>query len=234
MQLNIDGVTIEVSRRKIKNINLYVKSDGTVLVSAPTRASTAVIEQLIRSKLQWIKSHQKRVAGQPTTATPQYDNGGSLHLWGKCYRIKILCGTRDNVRIEGDNAIITLRQNTAPERRLRVINEWYRSLLKSETERLLPQWEQITGLHCSSWHTKNMSTRWGTCNTTARRIWLSLQLATKPTECLEYVILHELAHLKERSHGKSFIKIMDQFMPNWQEIRRRLNVANSSYNELEI
>ncbi|MBQ2277779.1 MAG: M48 family metallopeptidase, partial [Clostridia bacterium] len=86
-----------------------------------------------------------------------------------------------------------------------------------------PVWERKTGLFCDTWHIKNMKTRWGTCNPKARRVWLNLQLARKPEECLEYVILHELAHLKIPGHGRDFEAFLDRYMPDWREIRARLN-----------
>ena len=98
-----------------------------------------------------------------------------------------------------------------------------RALLKEKIGIYLPKWENITGLHCSSWQTKYMTTRWGTCNTNSRKIWLNLQLAKKPTKCLEYVILHELSHLRVWNHGKDFVAIMDQYMPYWRETRNLLN-----------
>ena len=82
---------------------------------------------------------------------------------------------------------------------------------------------QLEELYCDSWQTKYMTTRWGTCNTNTRKIWLNLQLAKKPIECLEYVILHELAHLKVKNHGADFVAILDQHMPYWKDIRQRLN-----------
>ena len=74
-----------------------------------------------------------------------------------------------------------------------------------------------------------MTTRWGTCNTQTKKIWINLQLAKKPRECLDYILLHELAHLKVRNHGKAFVAILDAHMPNWREIKRELNAATLDY-----
>ena len=102
------------------------------------------------------------------------------------------------------------------------MTEWYREQLKAEAGKRLPEWEKRTGLYCDSWQTKNMKTRWGTCNPNARRIWLSVQLAKKPVECLDYVILHELTHLKVRNHGKDFWQAVERYMPDWRERRKLL------------
>lgn len=98
-----------------------------------------------------------------------------------------------------------------------------REYLKSEIERLLPVWEKKTGLYSTSWHIRDMTSRWGSCNTQTGRLCFNLQLAKKSTECIEYVILHELAHLKVPNHGSEFKAILDAYMPNWREIRKKMN-----------
>ncbi|NNU76342.1 YgjP-like metallopeptidase domain-containing protein [Clostridium estertheticum] len=90
------------------------------------------------------------------------------------------------------------------------------SLLKTEIIRLLPKWEKITDLHPTSWQTKYMTFRWGTCNTKIGKIWFNVQLAKRTPECLEYVILHELIHLIEKSHNERFVSFMDKYMPMWR------------------
>ena len=131
--------------------------------------------------------------------------------------------------LDGNKAILTVRKESAAKQREAFVNEWYRSLLKVEVEKYLPKWEQITGLHCSSWQSKYMTTKWGTCNTSTRKIWLNLQLAKKPIECLEYVILHELAHLKVKNHSADFVAILDQYMPYWRELKKQLNDSTLDY-----
>ena len=133
--------------------------------------------------------------------------------------------------LSGDKALLTVRKESTAKQREAFVNEWYRGLLKEQIEKYLPLWEQRTGLHCSAWQTKYMTTRWGTCNTKTGKIWLNLQLAKKPPECLEYVILHELTHLKIRNHGDDFVAYMDEHMPYWREIRKKLNDSTLDYME---
>ena len=104
-------------------------------------------------------------------------------------------------------------------------------ILKKEIERLLPKWEKITGLYCDLWQTKYMTTRWGTCNVNKRRLWFNLQLVQKPIECLEYVILHELLHLVDPTHGPRFVWCMDLYMKNWRAVRKELNSYRLDYYE---
>lgn len=131
--------------------------------------------------------------------------------------------------LSGDKAILTVRKESSPKQRESFVNEWYRNLLKQEVAKYLPKWEKTTGLYCSSWQSKYMTTKWGTCNTNTQKIWLNLQLAKKPIESLEYVILHELAHLKVKSHGPEFVAILNQYMPQWQERKKLLNESKLDY-----
>ena len=109
------------------------------------------------------------------------------------------------------------------------MREWYRKQLQNETERRLPVWEERTGLFCAEWKTKYMKTRWGSCNPGVRRIWLNVQLAKHPVACLDYVILHELAHFVERSHGPKFVAVLDEYMPTWRSVRKELNTGPLDY-----
>jgi hypothetical protein len=116
-----------------------------------------------------------------------------------------------------------VRRNSTEKQRDNFIREWYREQLKDETARLLPKWETVTGLKCDTWQTKYMTSKWGTCNIASKKIWLNLQLAKKPIECLEYIILHELLHLSIKNHNAEFTALMDKYMPFWKEIKKKLN-----------
>lgn len=224
MQTVIDGIEITVTRKAIKNMYLYVNPpDGRVELSAPKKQSEESIFAFVRSKLSWIRLRQEQIARRTVPQKRAFVTGEPLYVWGRKYLLRVTESKRYSLVLEGDDALFTVRGGSASDRRERYINEWYRAMLKAEVERLLPKWEKLTGLHPSAWQIKNMTTRWGTCNIKSRKIWLSLQLAQKPKECLEYVIVHELVHLKERGHGAKFKALMDKFMPNWREVRKRLN-----------
>ena len=106
--------------------------------------------------------------------------------------------------------------------------EFYREEIKKEIEILLEDCIKIVGKRPDEWRVKNMKTRWGTCNVKDKRIWLNLQLAKRPKECLKYVIIHELTHLYVANHGSEFKALMDKFYPNWREIKELLK--NEKYN----
>ena len=204
--------------------------DGRVRVSAPTQLTNEAITMFVRTKLGWIKKQQEKFQQQPRQSERQYVSGETLYVWGKQYFLQVEYSYKGNaLTLSGDKAILTVRKESSPKQRGSFVNEWYRSLLKQEVAKYLPKWEKTTGLYCSSWQSKYMTTKWGTCNPTSKKIWLNIQLAKKPIECLEYVILHELAHLKVHNHGPEFTAILDQYMPYWRDHRCRLNDSTLDY-----
>lgn len=231
MQIVISNIPVEVVRKNIKNMHLSVlPPDGRVRVSAPTQLTDEAITMFVWTKLGWIKKQQEKFQQQPRQSERQYVSGETLYVWGKQYFLQVEYSYKGNVlTLSGDKAILTVRKESSPTQRESFVNEWYRNLLKQEVAKYLPKWEKTTGLYCSSWQSKYMTTKWGTCNPTSKKIWLNLQLAKKPIECLEYVILHELAHLKVHNHGPEFTAILDQYMPYWREHKRRLNDSTLDY-----
>jgi len=225
MQIEISGIKIEVQKKNIKNLHLVVAPpDGKVRVSAPMHLSDESITMFVRTKLSWIKKQQQKFEKQPRQAEREYVSGETLYLFGQQYFLRVEYSYKGNsLVLEGNEAILTVRKESNAKQREAFVNEWYRSKLKEKIEIYLPKWENITGLRCDSWQTKYMTTRWGTCNTNTRKIWLNLQLAKKPIECLEYVILHELAHLKVRNHSAEFVAILDRYMPCWKDRKTQLN-----------
>lgn len=231
MQIEISGIEIDVQKKNIKNLHLaVVPPDGRVRVSAPMHISDESIAMFVRTKLSWIKKQQDKFEKQPRQCEREYVSGETFYVFGQQYFLRVEYSYKGNsLVLEGNEAILTVRKESTSKQREAFVNEWYRSLLKDKIEIYLPKWEKITGLYCDSWQTKYMTTRWGTCNTNTRKIWLNLQLAKKPIDCLEYVILHELVHLKIRNHNKDFVSMMDRYMPYWGEIRKKLNDSTLDY-----
>ena len=231
MQIEISGIKIEVQKKNIKNLHLVVVPPvGKVRVSAPMHLSDESVVMFVRTKLSWIKKQREKFVNQPRQCEREYVSGETLYVFGQQYFLRVEYSYKGNsLVLEGNEAILTVRKESTSKQREAFVNEWYRSLLKEKIEIYLPKWEKITGLYCDSWQTKYMTTRWGTCNTNTRKIWLNLQLAKKPIDCLEYVILHELVHLKIRNHNKDFVAMMDRYMPYWGEIRKKLNDLTLDY-----
>jgi predicted metal-dependent hydrolase len=230
MLLIISGIPVNISKKDIKNMHLYVKPpNGDVTVSAPFSMSNDAIELFVHTKVSWIKEQIKRFNTQLRLSKREYVSGETLYVWGKQYYLQVEYGSRNSLKLSGDKAIFTVRSNSTTEQREKFIREWYRKQLKNEIERLLPKWEKITGLKCNSWQIKYMTSRWGSCKPKARKICLNLQLAKKPPECLEYIILHELAHILEKYHNERFKSFIGKYMPMWKEIKSTLNEQPLDY-----
>lgn len=231
MRIVISGIPIDIQKKNIKNMHLQIKPpDGHVVISTPLSMDDKAIEVYARTNLSWIKKQIEKFQQQPRSAKRQYVSGETMYIWGKQYYLSFVPDAQKNsFEIQGDKVILSMREDSTVKQRENYVREQYRSLLKVEIERLLPKWEQITALHCESWQTKYMVTRWGTCNTEKKKLWFNLQLAQKPIECLEYVILHELIHLRERTHNSTFIAYMDMYMKNWRAVRKELNDSRLDY-----
>jgi predicted metal-dependent hydrolase len=220
----VAGIEIRIDRKKIKNMHLYVKPpNGTVSVSAPLNMSDDSIERFVRTKISWMKVQQAKFTGQLRQTERQYVSGETLYLWGKQYFLQVDYGNRNKLELSGNTAILIVRRDSTVKQRDNFVSTWYRKQLKDEIAHLLPKWESITGLKCNSWQVKYMTSKWGTCNITERKLWLNLQLVKKPVDCLEYIILHELVHLCVRNHNSDFTKLMDRYMPFWKEVKKKLN-----------
>lgn len=235
MRITTSNIPVEVIKKDIKNMHLSVlPPDGKVRVSAPNFLSDDAIAMFVRTKIGWIRKQQEKFANQPRQTERQYVSGETLYVWGKQYYLQVEYSYQGNsLKLLGDKAILTVRKESSPKQRDNFVREWYRTLLKVEVDKYLPKWEKTTGIYSSGWQSKYMTTKWGTCNTKTHKIWLNLQLAKKPVECLEYVILHELAHLRVKNHGPEFVAILDQYMPFWSDTKKLLNDSTLDFFDSE-
>ena len=219
----LEGMELLLVRKRIKNMYLRVlPPNGEVRLTVPLRAPRAELAHFVARHRSWLLQKQRELRNR--RAEPlQYVSGEQHFLWGKPYELCVRPAERNAVFLKGSRIILGLAEMGTPEQREQILLEWYRYQLKSAIERRLPDCERIAGKCAAEWGVRNMRTRWGTCNIAKRRIWLNLQLAKKPPECLDYVILHELTHLYERHHNARFHAYMDSFCPDWRELKQRLN-----------
>lgn len=206
-------------------MHLYVlPPDGKVRVSAPQNIDDETIRLFVLTKMGWVKSQIRKFTSQPRQSVRQYVTGESHYLWGRRYRLKVIESARTKgLSIQSDALVLNVHRQSTVEQREALFNEWYRKELKSKIPNLIGLWQERIGVELSSWQVKNMRTKWGTCNVKDRRIWLNLQLAKKPVECLEYIIVHELCHLIQKDHSHAFTELMDRYLPGWQATQKQLN-----------
>ena len=224
-QLKLGNITIDVVQKNIKNIHLSVYPPaGRVRISAPNRMDLATIRVFAISKLSWIKKQQTRLKNQVREAQREFINRESHYFNGKRYLLKVTERDAAPKVVLKHNAIeLYVRPETNAVKRKSIINEWYRRKLKETVPSLIEKWEKKMNVQVKEFGIKKMKTKWGTCNRQAKRIWLNLELAKKPAECLEYVVVHEMAHLLEKKHNDRFISLMSEFMPKWRFYKDELN-----------
>lgn len=214
------GISYELTRKKMRNIRITIHPDGRVAVSAPYSAPEALISEFVASKREWILRHVKQAEEKLQANTAP--DGSQLVLFGKAYPMIVTEGSTMTLRVTENAAELTVLPGTEMHKIDAFIEAWRRDALKSKLTELVPLWESRTGLYCREWRIKKMKTRWGTCNTAEKRVWFSLMLSEKPLRCIEYVILHELLHLKIPNHGAEFKAASDRYMPNWRMIKKSM------------
>ena len=219
----IENIPVQVEKKHIKNMYIHIKSrDGAVKITAPVSAADEEIRKFAVLKISWVKRRLKKIAEKPRPAEQNYESGETLWLLGKQYLLNVQHGSVNKVFVKESEIILQIRNNTAKPRRAKIIEEWYRSVLKKIVPIMLEKWEKTIGVKTAEWRIQNMRTKWGTCNIAARRIVLNLELAKKAPAYLEYVLIHELLHLLEKSHNAKFKSRMDKFCPGWRQLRKTL------------
>jgi predicted metal-dependent hydrolase len=234
--MKIQDIEIEIIKKNIKNLHLSVlPPNGSVRISAPLSVSDESIRLFAVSKISWIRAQQNKFAKQLRHSEREFVSGETIYIWGKQYYLQVEHSNKsNNFLLDGEKAILTVRKESTATQRENYVNEVLRKYLKDEINRLLPVWEQKTGLQCKRWLVKYMKTRWGTYSEVTETVSFNLQLAHKPVECLEYIIVHELGHTRHRNHGKSFIAYMDTYLPYWRETKNKLNTLTLDYTNTSL
>lgn len=224
--ITVSGLTVEIVRKPIKNLHLGVyPPQGRVRVAAPLAVDDEAVRLAVVGKLAWIKRQRAKFQAQPRQSQRCMVSGESHYFLGQRYRLRVIeeYGA-PRLTLRGKTfMLLTVRPNTTPEEKQKILHAFYRSEMKKLVPELLEKWQPVLGVTVSAYGIKRMKTKWGTCNIEARRIWLNLELAKKPVPCLEYILVHELTHLLERHHNDRFTGLLDQHLPQWRTLRDALN-----------
>ncbi len=225
MNFRLNNIDVEVVQKDIKNVHLSVyPPTGRVKVSAPLAMDKETLRVFVISKLGWIKQQQHKIRIQKREAPRQYLDRESHYFFGKRYLLKITeRKAAPKVKLNHNTLELIVRPDTPVLKRQAILYEWYRLQMKQILPGIIKKYEKVIGVEVGEFGVKRMKTRWGTCNPVAKRLWLNLELAKKPTECLEYIVVHEMTHLLERTHNDRFVALMDRFMPKWRFYRDELN-----------
>ena len=222
--IQLNDIVVDVTLKKIKNIHLSVYPNGQVKVSAPLRMNQETIRVFLISKLAWIKQKQTKFEHQQRETPRDCIDRESHYVWGKRYLLKVIeQDARPRIVLTHSEMVLHVRPKTSHEQRNAIIEAWHREELKRAIPPLIEKWQAIMGVQVKKFFVQKMKTRWGSCNYTMKNVRFNSELAKKPPECLEYVVVHELVHLLEPSHNARFHSLMSQFMPHWKLIKAELN-----------
>ncbi len=224
--LTVGGMSIDLVRKSIKNLHVAVyPPDGRVRVAAPWHVSDEAVRLAVATRIAWINRQRRSFVAQERQTERHYISGETHYFLGRGYRLQVSSGSASfRVRIGGTNRIELFAPVDAGRyARAQAILRWHRRELRKRAEVEAARWSTRLGIATPLIGIKQMRTKWGTSNSAARRIWLNLELAQKPTRCIAYIVLHELIHFEQRKHGDAFVAKLDRHMPNWRTIRQELN-----------
>jgi predicted metal-dependent hydrolase len=223
--IELGNITVDVIKKDIKNIHLSVyPPTGRVRISAPLRMDLDTIRVFAVTKLGWIKSQQKKLCEQERETPREYLDRESHYVWGRRYLLQIVeKDAPPTVELKHNKILLQLRPGSDEAKRQSLLEDWYRATLKQAIPPLIAKWEPLIGVKVGRFFAQRMKTKWGSCNPETRNIRLNTDLAKKPPEYLEYIVVHEMAHLLEPTHGSRFKALMDLFIPKWMFYRAELN-----------
>lgn len=222
----INNIDIQVIKKNIKNIRLSVHPpDGRVRLAVPKNMNDIAIKDFAMSKITWIEKQKSKFYLQDKQEENKFTSGEEHLYLGNKYPLNIVeISGKEYLKLENDKIFsLYIKPNSTIEKREKIMNEWYREQLKSLIPDYIEKWEPVMDVKVEEFGVKLMKTRWGSCNIQAKRIWINLELVKKHPKCLEYIIVHEMVHLLERGHNAKFYGYMDEFLPDWKDIKAELN-----------
>ncbi len=234
--LKVEDIEVLVIHKKVKNLHLNVlPPEGKVRVSAPEGMSDDAIRTFVVGRLGWIKKKREGFKTQERQTIRKYVSGESHYYLGKRCRLEVInTDSKQKAYLRGKTKlVIEARSNSTPQDREKLLNNFYRSELERTLKPLVEKWEKKINVEPSFWGIRRMKTKWGTCNEKTKRIWFNLELVKKPENCIQYVVVHELVHLIERTHNDKFVALMDKFLPKWREEKEELNRLILAYEKWE-
>lgn len=230
--VSIRGIAVQVVKKSVKNLHVSVLPPvGRVRITAPLKMKDEAIRMAVISRYSWIKKQQTKFKEQARQSIREYVSGESHYFLGKSYRLKIeTTDEKPVVFIKGKTQIVMqVVKDATTDKRGELLTKWYRAQLREILDKLIPKWEKKMKVTATKVGIRHMKTRWGSCNQEQKSIWLNLELVKKPVTSIEYVLVHEFCHLKEKKHNDIFLALMDKNMPKWRMYKDELNKMPLSY-----
>ncbi|MBR2490912.1 MAG: M48 family metallopeptidase [Ruminiclostridium sp.] len=228
--LNLNGwqVDYELTYKKVKNVNIRVRSDGRVAVSAPQRVTQDQVESILVQRANFILSALEKHTAleQISPKDPRYHPGDTLWLLGRSYTLAVGKGPKNQVRLEEDQLLLTVKDLENAQLRARTVEAFYQERCREITTRLVHQIQPIlqpVGVPVPEVKVRSMTSRWGSCTPGKKRVTFARQLIEAPLPCVEYVVWHELVHFIHPNHSAAFYGVLASFLPDWKTRRELLH-----------
>ncbi|MEP7345618.1 MAG: SprT family zinc-dependent metalloprotease [Gemmatimonadaceae bacterium] len=223
--IQLGDLVIRLTRKDVKHAHLSVHPPhGRVTLVVPAGTRPEVARAYASSKISWIRNQQAKLQGQARQTRREFTGRESHFLWGRRFLLVVVeKNAKPTVSMDHRKITLTVRPGASRARREEIIHEWHKTLLRKELSPLITKWERKLGVSVSGYFLQRMKTKWGGCNRSAGNIRLNTELVKKPKELLEYVIVHEMIHLLEPTHGERFMAILERNWPTWRESRAELN-----------
>jgi predicted metal-dependent hydrolase len=222
----LGGIPVTVEYKNIKTLRMTVyPPDGRVCVSAPVKTTGEFIQAFVVSKIPWIEKHREKFR-RNAGAKNRFLDQETHYVWGAAYKLELI-ERRGHPKIVLEKNILRLSAGpgASTEQKQKLLDTWYRGLLRDAAPRFIQKWEPVVGVAVKGIYLRKMKSHWGSCNCQKQTIRLNTELAKKPPECLEYVVVHEMIHIIEPSHNRHFYQLMNKYLPAWKTIRKKMNAG---------
>lgn len=223
-QIRIGEIDYILQNKRVRNLSIRViPPDGIVKVTVPFGMKDADVRKFLQSKQNWIRKHQDRIAQRDFDKMLQFVSGEVHYLFGNKYPLLLKEGAKkQGIHFSSGTINLHCKDGAGRQEREKIMDEWYRDNLMNNLPALFDKWENRMNLRVNEFRVRKMTTRWGSCNPLKKRIWISLMLAKRRPALVEYIVVHEMAHLIERGHNKRFYALMDKYLPGWKDLRKEL------------
>ena len=222
------GIPVEVEHRKIKAMRITVyPPDGRVRLTAPPGEAQDLIRKFAASKITWIEKHREKFLNNPANKIRlpgSLRNHSTVYVWGIPHELELIERKGNSkIVIEGGRMTMYIRPLSPKLKKQEILDRWYRRILKEAAMVVIKKWEAVLGVKVKKLYARKMKTHWGSCNYQRQTLRLNSELAKRNPECLEYVVVHEMLHIIEKGHNKNFYRLLNQYIPAWKVIRKKMN-----------
>jgi predicted metal-dependent hydrolase len=223
--VTLSDLVVDVTHKPVKHLHIGVyPPDGAIRASAPLTMTPAAVHAALVGRLPWMRRQRATFAAQPRETPREMVSGESHWVFGQRLRLRVELTTGPTrITLQGKRTLLMyIAPDRPPAARLEAMHGWYRSQLRGVLTPLIATWSARLGVAPAGWRIQRMKTRWGSCSPRTHRLLFNLELAKHSPACIEYIVVHELAHLLVHNHGDAFVALLDEHLPNWRVLRKEL------------